>query len=124
MPTQRSSRSYPKRGEIYIADLNPGFGREIHKKRPVLIISNDILNQTSFTTVITPFSSIVPQFISPDMVEAPQLKGLDKESVILIDKIRSIDKERLMEKVGRLSQAKLSEVEESLKLVLGMVELD
>ena len=122
MPTQRLPNSYPKRGEVYIANLDPGFGKEIHKKRPVLVISANILNQQAFSVVIIPFSSIVPQLLTPDMVKVPQLEGLEKNSVILVDKIRAIDKERLVKKIGTISKEKLLEVEDSLKFVLDLAE--
>ena len=124
MRTQTYLAKYPKRGEIFIADLNPGFGREVHKKRPVLVISSDILNKNSFSLVVIPFSSIVPPFNQRDVVIISKAEGLEKDSVLLVDKIRAIDTDRLIKKVGKLSKEKMLEVEESLKLVLGMVELD
>ena len=122
MPMQKFSKTYPKRGEIFIADLNPSFGREIHKKRPVLIISSNILNQYSPTVVILPFSSIVPIATSPDMVKIEEGKLVDKDSVILSYHIRSIDKVRLIKRIGRLPKIKLEEVEESIKLILSLEE--
>lgn len=116
--------NYPRRGEIHIADLNPAFGREIRKKRPVLIISSNIFNQNFPTVVMLPLSSIVPQFIGPDMVKLSKFKGLDQDSVILTAQIRSIDKDRLIKKIGFVNQDKLEEIEDSLKLVLGLTELD
>lgn len=120
---QKPSKNYPKRGEVYITDLNPGFGREVHKKRPALVISNNTLNQAAATVIMLPFSSTVPQAISPEMVRIRRFKGLDKDSVILTDQIRSVDQVRLIKKIGRLSKSQLSEVEDTLKLVLGMIEI-
>lgn len=111
--------NYPKRGEIFIADLNPSFGREIHKKRPVLVISNNILNQVLPTVIIIPFSSIVPQFIGPDIVKINQ-KGLDKPSAVIVNQLRSIDKNRLVKKVSKLSSSTLEQVEEAIKIVLDL----
>ena len=120
----KPSNIYPRRGEIYVADLNPFFGREIHKKRPVLIISHNIINQNFPTVIMLPLSSIVPQFIGQDVVKLFKFKGLGKDSVILITQIRSIDKTRLIKKVGKISTEKLEEVEEALKLILGMTPLE
>ncbi len=120
MPMRKSLQNYPKRGEIYITDLNPSFGHEIHKKRPVLIISHNSFNQTFPTVVVIPFSSIVPDFVGPDVVKVTLLKGLDKPSLILIHQIRVVDKARLIKKIGSLTKQKFAEVEESLKLVLGL----
>lgn len=123
MLTLKRLKSYPKRGEIYIGDLNPAFGREIHKKRPVLIISNNTFNQVFPTVVILPFSSIVPQVIRADMVKVNKIRGLDQDSAILITQVRAIDKIRLFKRIGILSKDKLLEVEAALKLVLGMTEI-
>lgn len=118
----KNSKRFPKRGEIYIADLDPAFGAEVRKRRPVLIISNNIINQISQTVLMVPFSSIIPEFIGPDVVEVGK-ESLEKDSVALVSQIRSIDRKRLLKKIGQLSSDKVLEVEESLKLVLGMVEL-
>jgi len=121
----RSLTKYPKRGEVFIADLNPAFGREIHKKRPVLVISNNTLNQILPTVIMAPFSSIVPEFIGPDVIKIKDSRiGLAKDSAIIINQMRSIDKSRLVKKVGILSKGKFEEVEDALKIVLGLDSLD
>lgn len=119
MSMQKPLKEYPKRGEVYIADLDPTFGREIHKKRPVLIISNNLINQNSFHVIAVPFSSIVPQIMGPDMVKV-SLSGLSEESVIMTDQIKSIDKVRLLKKVRKISKQKMQEVEKAVKLVLAL----
>lgn len=120
MLMQKPLREYPKRGQIYIADLNPGFGREIRKVRPVLIISNNNINQIYPIVIAIPFSSIVPEFVGPDAVKFTNQKGLDKDSALIVNQIISIDKIRLIKKSGQLSKVKLGEVEQSLKNVLGL----
>ncbi len=124
MLTQKLSKNYPKRGEIFIADLNPGYGREMHKKRPVLVISNNVLNQNLSTVVMIPLSSIIPEFIGPDVVKVAEKIGLDKDSVIIVNQIRSIDQARLIKRVGILSRDKIEQVEEALQITLGMTNLD
>lgn len=119
MSMPKPLKEYPKRGEVYIADLDPAFGREIHKKRPILIISNNIINQNSFNVIMVPFSTIVPQILGPDMIKI-SLKGLSEESVILTDQIKSIDKVRLLKKVNRISKQKMQEVEKAIRLVLAL----
>lgn len=111
-----------KRGDIWTVDLNPGYGREIHKKRPVLIISNDIVHDNTNHVLIIPLSSQVPQKIGIEMVLIGKNEGLDKESVILPIFVRSIDKDRIIKKIGRISEEKLQEVEKALKLVLSLSE--
>ena len=117
---RRLLKECPKRGQIFIADMNPSFGREIHKKRPVLIISNNQINEIYPVVIIVPFSSIIPEFIGLDMVEFTSQKGLDKESVLVVNQIVSIDKDRLIKKIGRISDVKMKQVEQSLKNVLGL----
>ena len=117
---RRLLKEYPKRGQIFIANLNPSFGREIHKKRPVLIISNDQINGIYPIVIVIPFSSIVPKFIGPDVVKFVDQKGLNKESVLVVNQILSVDKDRLLKKVGRISKTKMDQVEQSLKNVLGL----
>lgn len=119
MQMQKSGESYPKRGEIYIADLKPSFGREIGKARPALIISDNALNKVLPTVIVIPFSSIVPQDIGPDFVKFSNQKGLKKTSVLVVNQLGAIDKIRLIEKIGRISKQRLSEIENALKLVLG-----
>lgn len=112
-----------RRGQIWIADLNPGFGIEIHKKRPALIISNNEINTYSPRIIVVPLSSqIVP--LGPEKVFLPKKSaGISKDSVVLAPEVRSVDKNRLMKKIGKISQEKMFEVEEALKLVLGMIEI-
>lgn len=117
----KASNIYPRRGDIYIADLNPVFGREMHKKRPVLIISNNTLNQVLPTVVIIPFSSIIPDFIGADVVKVTKNQsGLDKVSAIITSQMRAIDKARLVKRVGRLPANLLQEVGQATKIVLDL----
>lgn len=122
MLMRKHLKNYPKRREIHIADLNPSFGHEIHKKRPILIISDDSFNQTMPTVVVLPLSSIVPKVIGPDLMYFPKIKGLDKKSVLLLTQTRAVDKDRIIGKVGRLPKIRMAEVENALKLVLGISE--
>lgn len=120
MPMQKSGIKYPKRGEIYIANLDPAFGREIHKKRPVLIISLNNLNQILPTVIMIPFSSIVLKDMGPDLVDFKNQKGLNKDSTLVVNQLGAIDKVRLLKKIGKISKNKMQEVEEAVKLVLGL----
>ncbi len=109
-----------KRGEIWIANLEPGFGREIHKKRPAVILSKNSIHANSNHVIIIPASSLVPKIIGIEMILIGKKEGLDKPSVLLPVFIRSIDQKRLIKKVGKLSKAKLQEVEEAVKIILSL----
>lgn len=119
MPMPKASNIYPRRSDIFIADLNPSFGQEMHKKRPVLVISNNTLNKTLPTVVIIPFSSIIPDFVGADVVRISKAQGgLDEDSVLITNQIRSIDKGRLVKRTGKILTSLLPEVEQALKITL------
>ncbi len=119
----KAENSKVKRGEVWIADLNPGYGVEIHKKRPVVIISNNLINNNSPRIIVLPFSTQVYPLNPGKVLIQKGEYNLEKDSVILASDIRSIDKDRLIKKVGVVPSEKMLEVEESLKLVLGMIEI-
>jgi len=121
MPTKKSLIVYPKRGSIYIANLDPALGREMRKKRPILVISENTLNQALFTIVVIPFSSLIPAFVGLDLVVFKKQTGLDKKSVLIVNQLRAIDKSRLVSKAGLISSAKMQEVEAAIRAVLGLV---
>lgn len=109
-----------KRGQVWLVNLQPGFGREIHKKRPALIISANSINNYTPYVVIVPASSQIPKMIGTEMVSVGKKEGLDKQSVLLALFIRNIDQERLIKKIGSVSKAKLQEAEEAIRLVLDL----
>lgn len=113
-----------KRGEVWLTHLNPGFGTEIHKKRPVLIVSNDQINQYLPTVIVVPLSSQIAPLGPEKVFVAKKEAGLDVDSVVLAPGIRAIDRTRLIKKLGFLPRQKLFEVEEAVKLVLGMLDLE
>ncbi len=109
-----------KRCDIWIVNLEPGFGRELHKKRPALILTRDALNQATSSVVIVPASSQVPLVVGPEMVLIAKKEGVDKPSVLLPLFIRSIDQERLIKKIGVIDAETMKDVENALKLILGL----
>lgn len=111
-----------KRGDIWIANLEPGVYREIHKKRPALIISHDLVNAEVDHVVVIPISSQFYRTIGVDRVLVGEKEGLKKPSVLLPIYIQSIDQQRLVKKIGRISEETLIEVENATKVVLGLDE--
>lgn len=112
------------RGDIFYADLSPVVGSEQGGTRPVLIIQNDIGNQYSPTTIVAAITSQVSKAKLPTHVELPaKLCGLDKDSVVLTEQIRTIDKKRLKEKVSSLDEGTLKKINEALDISLGLVDL-
>ncbi|MCL6636039.1 MAG: type II toxin-antitoxin system PemK/MazF family toxin [Peptococcaceae bacterium] len=113
-----------RRGEIYYADLSPVVGSEQGGTRPVLIIQNDIGNQYSPTTIVAAITSQIDKPKLPTHVAMPASPGgLEKNSVILLEQIRTIDKSRLMERVTALDSEMMAEVNQAVKISLGLVDL-
>lgn len=109
-----------KRGEIYYADLSPVVGSEQGGVRPVLIIQNDIGNKYSPTVIVSAITSQLGKAKLPTHIELPAEKyNLPKNSVALLEQIRTLDKRRLQEKVTTLSPDKMREVNKALLISLG-----
>lgn len=109
-----------KRGEIYYADLSPVVGSEQGGIRPVLILQNDVGNKYSPTVIVTAITSQLGKAKLPTHVELPaEQYNLPKNSVALLEQIRTLDKRRLQEKVTSLSQEKMKEVNKALLISLG-----
>lgn len=109
-----------KRGEIYYADLSPVVGSEQGGVRPVLIIQNDVGNKYSPTVIVSAITSQLSKAKLPTHIELPAEKyNLPKNSVALLEQIRTLDKRRLQEKVTTLSPDKMREVNKALLISLG-----
>ena len=95
-----------KRYEIYFADLNPTIGGEIKKVRPVVIISQDEMNQYLETVVVCPLTST----LHPQWRTRLQISCMDKEAEIAVDQIRTISKQRLKKKIDKLSKIEAAQL--------------
>ncbi|AQS60164.1 type II toxin-antitoxin system PemK/MazF family toxin [Desulforamulus ferrireducens] len=113
-----------RRGDIFYADLSPVVGSEQGGTRPVLILQNDIGNQYSPTTIIAAITSQIAKAKLPTHVEIQaKISGLDKDSVVLLEQVRTIDKSRLFEKVSSLNEEYMSRVNRAIEISLGLVEI-
>ena len=112
-----------KRGDIYFADLSPVKGSEQGGMRPVVIIQNDIGNRFSPTVIVAAVTSQIQKAKLPTHVEISKKYGLDKNSVVLLEQIRTLDKTRLTEKVGKLDSVMMNKVDQALMISAGLVEL-
>ena len=109
-----------KRGQIYYADLSPVVGSEQGGVRPVLIIQNDVGNKYSPTVIATAITSQMTKAKLPTHSEVPKGSfGLPKDSVILLEQIRTLDKRRLREKVGELDRDYQLRVDRAILISLG-----
>ena len=113
-----------KRGYLYYADLSPVVGSEQGGIRPVLIIQNDIGNKYSPTVIVAAITSQINKAKLPTHIEISANEyGLNKDSVILLEQIRTIDKKRLREKIGFLDKNMMLKVNNSLQISLGLFTL-
>ena len=112
-----------KRGDIYYADLSPVIGSEQGGIRPVLIIQNDVGNKYSPTVIAAAITSQINKAKMPTHIELlAKDYGLLKDSVILTEQIRTIDKRRLREKIGRLDKELMTKVDTALSISFGIGE--
>ena len=110
-----------KRGDIYYADLSPVVGSEQGGLRPVLIIQNDVGNRYSPTVIAAAITSKMSKTHLPTHIDiyAEQV-GLAKDSVILLEQVRTIDKRRLKEKMGHLDDNIMNEVNSAIAVSFGL----
>lgn len=111
-----------RRGEIYYADLSPVVGSEQGGVRPVLIVQNDVGNKFSPTVIAAAitsqrFKTNLPTHIQVDA----QGCGLSKDSIVLLEQVRTIDKKRLKEKMGNLDEYDMNRVNRALSVSLGIL---
>ena len=110
-----------KRGEIYLATLDPVVGKEISKTRPVVIVSNDKNNEFSGTVTILPVSSKNLRKIYPFEVFLSKGAGnLPKNSKVKADQIRTFDKSRIVTLIGKLRKGEMGQIEKAIKIHLAL----
>lgn len=119
-----------KRGDIYYADLSPVIGSEQGGLRPVLIIQNDIGNRYSPTVIAAAITSRMSKTKLPTHIEVCRAdsaagenagNGLSKDSVILLEQIRTLDKRRLKEKMGHLDESVMRQVNDAIQISFGLM---
>ena len=109
-----------KRGELYYADLSPVVGSEQGGVRPVLVVQNDVGNKYSPTVIAAAVTSKINKAKLPTHIELPSNSyGLAKDSVILLEPIRTLDKRRLKERIGELSETTMTRVDKAILISLG-----
>ncbi len=112
-----------KRGDIYYADLSPVVGSEQGGLRPVLIVQNDIGNRYSPTVIAAAITSKLGKNKLPTHIDIYASEvGLAKDSVILLEQIRTLDKRRLREKMGHLNESVMARVNDAISGRFGLVE--
>ncbi|CAM5188061.1 mRNA interferase OS=Ureibacillus acetophenoni OX=614649 GN=SAMN05877842_111147 PE=3 SV=1 [Ureibacillus acetophenoni] len=112
-----------KRGDVYFADLSPVVGSEQGGTRPVLIIQNDIGNRFSPTVIIAAITAQIQKAKLPTHVEINAHKyGFERNSVIFLEQLRTIDKSRLTDRITQLDDELMDKVDEALEISLGLMK--
>mgnify|MGYP000027900985 CR=1 FL=1 len=110
-----------RRGDIYYADLSPVVGSEQGGVRPVLIVQNDVGNRFSPTVIAAAITSQKEKSKLPTHIELhSQECGLSRDSVVLLEQIRTIDKRRLKEKMGKLDESSMQKIDHALSVSFGL----
>jgi mRNA interferase MazF len=114
----------PRRGEVYLVNFDPTIGAEVKKTRPAVVIQNDIGNRWSPITIVAAMTSRFedPLYPTEVLVRASE-GGLEVDSVVLLNQIRSVDKARLVRRLGALKGQTVKEVDRALLLSLGLVRV-
>jgi mRNA interferase MazF len=114
----------PTRGEIYLVNFDPTIGAEIQKTRPALIVQNNIANRHSPITIVAAVTSQFDEPLYPTevLIRSPE-GGLTVDSVVLLNQVRSVDKRRLVRRLGALTPTTMEQVTRALQISLGMVEI-
>ena len=119
--TDNHSDTLVRRGDIFYADLSPVVGSEQGGLRPVLIIQNDVGNRYSPTVIAAAITSRMGKTKLPTHIDVPgEDAGLAKDSIILLEQIRTIDKKRLKEKMGHLDDATMTCVNSAIEVSFGL----
>lgn len=112
-----------KRGDVFFADLSPVVGSEQGGTRPVLVIQNDIGNRFSPTVIIAAITAQIQKAKLPTHVEIDATRyGFERDSVILLEQVRTIDKSRLTDKITQLDEFLMEQVDEALEVSFGLVK--
>ncbi|GIN57018.1 type II toxin-antitoxin system PemK/MazF family toxin [Lederbergia ruris] len=112
-----------KRGDVYFADLSPVVGSEQGGVRPVLVLQNDIGNRFSPTVIIAAITAQIQKAKLPTHVEIDAEKyGFERNSVLLLEQIRTVDKQRLTDKITHLDEEMMEKVDEALQISLGLID--
>ena len=116
--------TFPKRGEIYLVSSDPTIGHNIRKTRPAVVIQNDVSNRYSPITIVAAISSKFGTPAHPREVplQSGGKTGLSQPSAVILSQIRSIDRVRLVKRLGALDPATMRSVDDALAISLGLVD--
>jgi len=118
---RRPGVASPRRGEIHLVSFDPTVGAEIRKTRPALVIQNDVFNRWSPVTIVAAITSRSDERVYPTKVPLDPPEGnLDNPSVVLLNQIRTVDRRRLVRRLGRLRPESMRRVDRAIRISLGL----
>jgi mRNA interferase MazF len=116
--------NFPKRGEVYLVNFDPTIGAEIKKTRPALVLQNDVANRYSPITIVAAVTSHFEEPLYPtEVLLAVGEGGMNVGSVVLLNQIRSVDKRRLIKRLGSLKPLTMEAIDRALSISLGLMPL-
>lgn len=114
----------PERGAVFLVNFDPTIGAEIRKTRPALVIQNDVANEHSPITIVAAITSKYDDTLYPTEVLMPADEGgLKQDSVVLLNQIRSIDRQRLVRKLGKVKPSTMEKIDSAIKISFGLIEI-
>ena len=118
---RRPGVASPRRGEVHLVSFDPAVGAEIRKTRPALIIQNDLANRWSPVTIVAAITSRFEEPVYPTEVPlVPPEGNLQNPSVVLLNQIRTVDRRRLVRRLGRLRPESMRRVDRAIRISLGL----
>ena len=122
---RKASIRPPRRGDLYLVNFDPTIGAEVRKTRPAMVVQNDIANRCySPITTVAAITSGFDEHLYPTEVLIPASEGgLSKDSVVLLNQIRSIDRARLIKRLGIVRSETMQRVDRALEISLGLVAI-
>lgn len=120
----RKDLAPPRRGDVYLVRLDPTVGHEIQKTRPAVVVQENTLNRFSGTTIVAPITSQIGTRVYPSEVLVRDGEGgLAHDSLVLTQQLRTLDRARLVRRLGSVRRETLRSIDEALLVTLGLVEL-
>lgn len=114
----------PRRGEVYLVHLDPTVGSEIGKTRPAVVIQNDVGNRHSPITIVAAITSRFDDKLYPtEVLIRANEGGLKQESVVLLNQVRSVARQRMVKKLGKLSETTMKRTDKAILISLGLIDV-
>lgn len=118
------SIGHPERGEVYLVAFDPAVGAEMQKTRPAVVLQNDVANRASPVTIVAAVTSNVARATyATSVAVGARDGGLSVDSVVLLNQVRTVDKTRLKQRLGALSEEAMRRIDLALKISLGLIRL-